>query len=299
MDLLTVVVKPTWKEFLIDLVSSNQMDPWDVDITAVADAYLVKVRQLQALDLRLPANVILACALLLRFKAESLSFEQEEPEEYYEEPALIQEEVPELVFRANRPRRRRITLQELLAAVEQVMKQGERPQARLFAPKELNIELPKVDMNELMAEVHAKAHKLKDAEGVLLFSDLVRHGWNPASGGGLTLNDNGANGSNGHNGDGAGNGNGALSQNGNGANGRAIPISPETALQNEIIRINAARFLSTYETYAEGVAYHLIPVLHLAQENKLHVWQDENFGEIFVKVLPEIEISPAVAAKAN
>ena len=70
MDLLTVVSEPTWKELLIDLVASRKMDPWDVDLALVADGYLQVVRQLQALDLRVPANVILACALLLKFKSE-------------------------------------------------------------------------------------------------------------------------------------------------------------------------------------------------------------------------------------
>lgn len=173
MDLLTVVVQPTWKEFLIDLVRSRQMDPWDIDLVAVADAYLLKIRELQALDLRVPANVILACALMLKFKSETLSFE-EEPEEAYEEtPALLQEDIPELVYRANRPRRRRVTLQELLDAVDEVMKQGPRPLLKTVGPKEISIELPQIDMNELMQAVYDKALQLKDTESVLLFSALL------------------------------------------------------------------------------------------------------------------------------
>lgn len=37
-------------------------------------------------------------------------------------------------------------------------------------------------------------------------------------------------------------------------------------------------------TRGEAVVYCLIPVLHLAQEDKVHAWQDDTFGEIFVKL---------------
>lgn len=174
MDLLSVVIQPTWKEFLIDLVRSRQMDPWDIDLVAVADAYLSRVRQLQALDLRIPANVILACSLLLRFKSETISFEEPVEESLEETPALLQEDLPELVYRANRPRRRRVTLQELLDAVDEVMRKGPRPVLRPSAvPRELNIDLPQVDMNELMARVYDRAVALRDGESVLLFSALM------------------------------------------------------------------------------------------------------------------------------
>ena len=69
------------------------MDPWDIDISAVAEAYLGRVRQLQAMDLRVPANVILACALLLRYKAETISFADPIEDAYFEAPALIAEEI--------------------------------------------------------------------------------------------------------------------------------------------------------------------------------------------------------------
>ncbi len=231
MDLLSVVVQPTWKEFLIDLVRTKQMDPWDIDITAVADAYLERVKTLQALDLRVPANVILACALLLKFKSETLSLEEtplDPQQEFFDEtPALIAEDIPELVYRANRPRRRKVTLSELLEAVEQVMKQGPRPVLKnAGVVRELNIQLPQIDMNDLMSEVYDKACAIKDTEGVLLFSQLMTYD------------------------------------------------APN--------RDGSAR---AFESPADSLVFHLIPVLHLVQEQKMLAWQDAEFGEIFIKII--------------
>lgn len=243
MDLLSVVVKPTWREFLVDLISSRQMDPWDIDLIQVAGAYLEKVRELQALDLRVPANVILACALMLKFKAETISLEapNDEPEEYCETRELINEDIPELVYRANRARRRKVTLQELLEAVDDVMKKGPRPTLRAQMPRELTIDLPELGMDEIMAKVYSYASELKDAENVLTFSELIK----------LEREHN-------------------------------VELNGSTQVM-----------VKNFEDPAERIVYYLVPVLHLAQDRKLNAWQDDEFGEIFIKILDENERAEA------
>ncbi|NYZ78353.1 segregation/condensation protein A [Candidatus Micrarchaeota archaeon] len=229
VDLLEMVAQPTWREFLTDLVASEKWDPGSIDLCKVADAYLTRGRALQALDLRIPANVILASALLLRFKAETLIFE-EEAEVETEAPALIEEEIPDLVFRANRSRSRRVTLQELMRAVEEVMRQGKRllpAGGMMLEPAILELELPKKSMSERMKSVLERALALKDEENLLLFSALVAAARKEL---------------NGH-------------------------APPDNAI----------------------VVHELLPVLHLIQEKKLAAWQDEFYGEIFLKILNEEE----------
>jgi len=213
MDLMEVVVQPTWKEFLIDLVQSEKMDPWDIDLCDVADKCLERIKGLGAMDLRIPANVVLASSLLLRFKADALEWKP--IEEYYpaeeETPMLIQEELPELMLKPNRPRPRRVTLQELMSAVESVMKQGRRVQRIIPAPIAINVQLPPKTIGQRISEVFEKAVALKDADSLVLFSEL--------------------------------------------SDGRVV------------------------ET--------LIPILHLLNSRKIDAWQDEIFGEIFLRVLSE------------
>lgn len=222
VDLLEVVVQPTWKEFLIDLVESEKMDPWDIDICEVADKCIVRVRKLKSMDLRLPANVILASSLLLRFKAEALQWKPEEEAYYVDEtPMLIQEAIPELVVKSNRPRPRHVTLEELMSAVESVMKEGRKVQRITLAPVALNIQLPQKTMGERISDVFGKALAIKDADNLVLFSEL--------------------------------------------SEGRSVDF--------------------------------LVPILHLVNSRFVDAWQDEVFGEIFVKVINEnpdgIEIESA------
>ncbi|MFH0922547.1 MAG: segregation/condensation protein A [Candidatus Micrarchaeota archaeon] len=220
MDLLDVIQQPTWREFLTDLIAREKMDPWDVDLVQVADAYLVEVRKMQALDLRIPANVILASALLLRFKADAITFE-DVTEEAVEERVLFSEELPELVLRPTRPRSRHVTLEELVKAVESVMRDGRKVMRVSSQPIAINIELPQRSMGERMLDVYGRVLQMQDSEGVVLFSQLVS------------------------------------------------------------------------QDYSQ-VAFMLLPILHLAQDERILAWQDEVFGDIFIRVIPDSKDAPAL-----
>lgn len=212
MDLVSFVVQPTWKELLIELVSTEQMDPWDIDVGLVTQKYLERIKSMQSMDLRVPANVILAAALLLRFKSENLTQADEPEADTFEQMQLQDELLPELVFRVNRPRRRRMTLDELMKSLEDVIRKGRKaPTPRQFFPA-LLVQVPELDMDQKMQKVYDKVVSLKDSEGVVLFSNLLE------------------------------------------------------------------------EKTAEQIARHLLPVLHLVQEHRVHAWQDRFFGEIFIKV---------------
>ena len=230
MDILNIVVSPTWREFLMELITTNQIDPWDVDVAAVADAYLGKVRELQALDLRIPANVILASALLLHFKADTLRLDMEpdNPVVVEEEVIpLVNEDVPDLVFRPNIAKSRRVTLEELMNAVDSVMAVGKiRPRMR-SAPVELSVELPKEDMHEMIRRFYEGVCQKKDAEGIIAFTDML-----PSR-------------------------------------------TPDEFARN------------------------IIPLLHLVQDGKLAAWQDQLFGEIFIKYLSEAEQVDALTMEVS
>lgn len=177
-NLEEMVSQPTWRELLLELVNSNQLDPWDIDIVILADKYVEKVKEIAAIDLRLPANVILASALLLRFKSDALSLEETAIEEVgFEEELgprqLIAEEIPALVTRLNKPRERKITLQELMKAVEELVGDDKAMQTLLPAPKILELQLPKEDLHELIKRVYALANELKDEKSQLVFSALL------------------------------------------------------------------------------------------------------------------------------
>ncbi|RMH79416.1 MAG: segregation/condensation protein A [Acidobacteria bacterium] len=48
------------------LVEEGKLDPWDVDISALARAYLEEIKRSELLDLRVPARAVLAASFLLK-----------------------------------------------------------------------------------------------------------------------------------------------------------------------------------------------------------------------------------------
>ncbi|MEM3030692.1 MAG: segregation/condensation protein A [Candidatus Micrarchaeia archaeon] len=176
-DLERLVAQPTWREVLLDLVVKEQLDPWNIDLALISDKYLQRLRGMQLLDLRIPANIILAAAILLRFKGEALRLKEEEqvaePETFIEGESSL--EIPMLSLRARIPPKRRVTLPELIAALESVLeRQRAKEKAPLISPAEpLVIELPQQNLEQQMSDILKRLGELADAENVVAFSALL------------------------------------------------------------------------------------------------------------------------------
>jgi chromatin segregation and condensation protein Rec8/ScpA/Scc1 (kleisin family) len=52
LNLQEFVKNATWRELLIELVDTSQLDPWDIDIIKVVDSYIAAIRKMQVMDLQ-------------------------------------------------------------------------------------------------------------------------------------------------------------------------------------------------------------------------------------------------------
>jgi segregation and condensation protein A len=132
------------------------------------------VKKLKDMDFRIPGKVILAAALLLRIKSSKLvdedileldqliaSTEQQEDYEdlidFDEMPgAFIEEEEPKLIPRTPQPRTRKVSIYDLVDALEKALEVRERRVKR--APPVKNVRLPDkvVDIGSIITEVFKK-----------------------------------------------------------------------------------------------------------------------------------------------
>jgi len=221
MKLERIVAFPTWREMLLDLVAAKRLDPWNIDIVEITAGYLDRIRKMEMLDLRVPANLILAAAILIRFKSDALRFEEEaqvvEEQTYVEEdaePAVI----PVLELKTRVPPKRMVTLDELIVAMDKVFdeqkKREERAQ-KASVPEVINIQLPEFNMEKKMEEVYARVLGGADSTGLATFSGI---------------------------------------------------LEKKTAMEMVLT---------------------LLPLLHLAQDKRLAIFQERFFGEIFIRVRGE------------
>ncbi len=129
-NLRDFVGNATWRELLVELVASNKLDPWNIDIVKIVDSYVEVIKKMKVHDLHVPANIILAAAILLRMKSETLKvFEIEEPQmETDDLPGAVRvlPEVQPLVPRLRMQPNKRVTLYELMGALDEIMKMKEK-----------------------------------------------------------------------------------------------------------------------------------------------------------------------------
>jgi len=178
IDLESLVSEGTWKDLLIELVRKNELDPWNVDIIEIADKYIEAVKELKILDLRIPANIILAASILLHFKSEALYLELEgkqENEEVAEEPTQrIIPELPQLSFRLRLPPKRKITLAELIQALDEAMKIKEVKEQKRSEAFTLPIKFENKDIELELSRVLQEIKMSVDNKGMTTFSSLAR-----------------------------------------------------------------------------------------------------------------------------
>lgn len=184
-DIDRMVRRPSWKTILLDLIDTKKIDPWNIDIIEISDAFLKKVREMEQLDLLVQANVILAAAILLRYKSDYLKFlaYQEQMTDYIPEepePPLNTDEIPQLTLSSRIPPKRAVTLDELVEEVERVIKY-ESDERLVRKPRGsideiVDFHLEEEDIESRMNEINEKIRSSIDEEGWTLFSRLLKDG---------------------------------------------------------------------------------------------------------------------------
>lgn len=175
-DLVDLIDQPEWKTILIDLVKNEKMNPWDINVSELAEKYLKKINELGHSNLRVPANAILACAILLKTKSKYLklsSIEDDEPEEITEQQKeLLLEEIPDLM--ANRSfREGKISLDELVASIEDIIDSTKPKKNSLREIPRMELKLEDFSIEDMLDDVLSLIQNKVDSQGIVLFKDLV------------------------------------------------------------------------------------------------------------------------------
>jgi segregation and condensation protein A len=228
----------SWQEIIYDLIRTEQLDPWDLDISLLAEKYLEKIRQLEDENFFVSSKVLLACSLLLRLKAELLAnrfiqgldealYGKKEDKRYvYERILLDEDEIPILVPKTPMPRFKRVTLQELMGALNKAIETENRRIKKEIkvrqAEKAALIVMPRLDKVPLKDRISAALSRIKD---------YIRH-----------------------------------------------PATPRERMTFSELAPSKTEKLSAF-----------LPVLHLANQEKVYLDQEKHFDEIFM-MLEKIHI---------
>jgi len=179
----------TWQTLLYELVKTEQMDPWDINISLLAKKYIDVVKKMKELDLRISGKMLLAAAILLKIKSNRLLNEDlsefdrllteseelldlEDDAEYRPRDQIGK--VP-LIPRTPQPRKRKVSIYDLVGALEKALEVKRRRVLNSIPP--MHLEAPKKtrDITEVIREVYTRIKSLfSRGSSKVKFSQLLQ-----------------------------------------------------------------------------------------------------------------------------
>ncbi len=192
-DLLITEEELSWRTILYDLIKSEEMDPWDINITLLTKKYIQTVKEMQEHDLKISGKIVLAAAVLLKIKSNHLvdnDFEKFDllmnPPEDFDD---IEEEIYDLIEgnrsskdkqqytlipRNPQPRNRKVSVEDLVSALQRAMTSKKRILEKM---KPVKFEMPKrhLDIMEVIQDVYHKItyYTNKDKKTDITFTRLL------------------------------------------------------------------------------------------------------------------------------
>ncbi|RMF55912.1 hypothetical protein D6745_00820 [Candidatus Woesearchaeota archaeon] len=186
----------TWQTIIYDLVKTEQMDPWDIDVSLLSQKFLAMVKKLKSMDFRVSGKIILAAAILLKIKSKRLmeyditnldalinSTDELSEEEFFEEleehleplDDKIRKNEPTIVPRTPQPRKRKVSVFDLVEALEKALEVKNRRNRIRSNHPEVKPPEKVVDMGLIIKEMYGKIVKFfkKNKKDKLTFTMLL------------------------------------------------------------------------------------------------------------------------------
>ena len=187
MEILFNSDEITWQSMIYDLVSSEKMDPWNIDVSMLAEVFLKKLKEFKEMDLKVSGKVLLAAAILLRIKSyrfmdedinalDALIASANEPEEElfedlmeYEEGAVDMEEKPQIFPRTPQPRKRKVSVFDLVNALEKALDVYKRRPPKVKDKVKVTVPEKGRDISLVIKDVYGKITDFFKEKGIESF----------------------------------------------------------------------------------------------------------------------------------
>lgn len=184
-----------WKELIYDLVRKENMNPWDINVSLLAEKFIVMLNKLRQMDFRIGGKMVLTSSLLLKLKSDKLllddlqSFDdllngtdEEALDEGFEfEQTDINHFLTnnrKLVPRTPQPRERKVSVFDLVEALEQALEtdvKRQRALSKVNTDEEPVAPKKSFDLTETMNILQGQLRKLfTKKKSKVFFHDLLK-----------------------------------------------------------------------------------------------------------------------------
>ncbi|MFX1415177.1 MAG: hypothetical protein ACFFC0_00105 [Promethearchaeota archaeon] len=162
---------------LTDVLQLDKIKPWNVDIGKLVSGFLLEMKRLGDIDFRVSGSALYSASVIFMKKTRELIELGILPPEEDEEEDLV---IP-LIRPPFRISNQRVTLEELLIAMDRVLSKGVRsrptPRRRRYRsradPLAFQVETTRADVEENIAEVYDDLSKIMKIDETMRFIDIL------------------------------------------------------------------------------------------------------------------------------
>jgi segregation and condensation protein A len=185
-ELINLMVnEPSWEDVIVKIVAEEQMDPWNIDIVKLADAFSDYVTKMDQSDLRIPARFILIAAILVRMKSDIFAekrqrmiIDNELSKDKQSELIQMLAKIPPLQAPVNRIPLKSVALDELVGALKKAFEvEDRRTEKKWKTRKNIDKVLPQAEADDITKRIDAVMSQIQDAmkeiDSSIEFSRLV------------------------------------------------------------------------------------------------------------------------------
>lgn len=176
----------TWQDIIHNLIKEEQMDPWNINVSKLAEKYIETLEKLKEMDFRLSGKIILAAAFFLKIKSDKLLTEdlaffddlinpqEEEYLDILEDPNMNQDlGKPLLKFKTPQPRKRKVSVFDLIGALEKALETGYKRSIKPAVKQSYKMPEKKKDISLMINEVYESVRKTLLKIKAIEFSKLT------------------------------------------------------------------------------------------------------------------------------
>lgn len=180
----------SWQSLLNELIRTEQMDPWDIDVSLLTQHYINAIKTLKEHDFKISGKVLLAAAILLKIKSNRLMGEdieyldrllsQQDEEELLAFEEQLDPRPPEqipkdLIPRTPQSRRRKVSMQDLMQALERALEVKRRRVLQSIPPMDVKVPEKSRDLSEVIKEIFTRIKEFfwETSQPSIRFSQLI------------------------------------------------------------------------------------------------------------------------------
>jgi len=182
----------TWQNIIYDLIKSDEMDPWDIDVSLLTQRYIETIKAMEQMNFLISGKVLLAAALLVKIKSDrlveqdiayfdSILFPQTEALDDMEMQFTERQKVehPPLGIRTPLPRKRKVSVQDLMKALQRALEVDKRRTLkynRYYTENVAVVPERKVDILVLIKSLYGKIVGFFEKKETITFTKLLPEG---------------------------------------------------------------------------------------------------------------------------